>query len=207
MQGEQKHAHDIECGDVNILKSVNHHGKDIVMVEGILLEEGEARIGHAHREMRDVINEKGEDDEAAQHHVAGGHRRLHIVAFHIPVGARAAVLNGQSDRRVNVNRHRDDEKHANGPKQRPQLAQMLGITVDPGRPEEDLQIPEQMSDDEKNENDARERDDDFSANRRAMEGGKSGHGRYSAAGWRAERFETINRDWSVKMLVREREGA
>ena len=38
---------------------------------------------------------------------------------------------------------------------------MLGITVYPIGPEKNLQIPQQMSDDEKDQNDPRDRDDKF----------------------------------------------
>ena len=45
---------------------------------------------------------------------------------------------------------------------------MLRVAVDPIRAEENLQVAEQMSDDEEDQNDARDRDNHFFPNRRAI---------------------------------------
>jgi hypothetical protein len=47
---------------------------------------------------------------------------------------------------------------------------MLGVTIDPVRSEENLQVAEQMSDDKKDQNDAGDRDDHFLPNRGAIKG-------------------------------------
>jgi hypothetical protein len=65
MEREEEHGENIKQGDVNILKPVNHHRIDVVLVERIRLEQEKARVGDANREMRDVINDKGEDDQPA----------------------------------------------------------------------------------------------------------------------------------------------
>ena len=52
MQREQKQAEDIKGGDVNVLKSVNHHGINVVMIERIVFEQREARIDTAHGKMQ-----------------------------------------------------------------------------------------------------------------------------------------------------------
>ena len=41
------------------------------------------------------------------------------------------------------------------------IAQVLGVAVDPFRPEENLEIPKQVPDDEKNQNNARRRHNHF----------------------------------------------
>jgi hypothetical protein len=46
----------------------------------------------------------------------------------------------------------------------------LRVTIDPIWSEKNLQIPEQMSDDKKDENDACDRDDHFFADRGAIKG-------------------------------------
>ena len=43
------------------------------------------------------------------------------------------------------------------------LAQMLGVGIDPIRPEKNLQVAEEMTDDEGNQNDAGDGDDHFFA--------------------------------------------
>jgi hypothetical protein len=45
---------------------------------------------------------------------------------------------------------------------------MLRVTVDPVRSDKNLQISEQMADYEKDQNDARDRDNHFFSNRRAI---------------------------------------
>jgi hypothetical protein len=60
-----------------------------------------------------------------------------------------------------VGQNNDEQKRPNGPEKRSQIAQVLGVAVDPLRPEKNLQIPKQMPDDKKNQNDTRRRHDHF----------------------------------------------
>src|SRR5438270_13363256 len=48
MESEQKHCQDVKTGDVNILKAVDHHRINVVVIEGVGLEQKKTRIGHAH---------------------------------------------------------------------------------------------------------------------------------------------------------------
>ena len=59
----------------------------------------------------------------------------------------------------------DEQEGADDPEERPQIAQVLGVAVDPFRPEEDLEIPEEMPDDEENQNHAGRRHDHFPSDR------------------------------------------
>ena len=52
---------------------------------------------------------------------------------------------------------------ADHPEKRPQIAQVLGVAVDPFRPEKNLQIAEEMPDDEENQDHPRHRHDHFPA--------------------------------------------
>ena len=61
------------------------------------------------------------------------------------------------------------------PKQGPKFAQVLGVAINPIRPEKNLEIAEKMPDDEQNQDHARYRHDHFPADRRAMKGGDIGH--------------------------------
>src|SRR5216684_988830 len=153
--------------------------------------------------MRKMVDEKGEDDHAAHHHVARRESSFDVFLFDIAFGSRAPVIDREPDCHVNVDDDGSQEHGANNPKQRTELTQMLGVTVDPVRPEKDLQIAEQMTDDEQNQNDSRERDDDFFPNGGLVKSGKSGHGaNQSAAGWRAGSTETMSRALSVKTAFR-----
>ena len=141
------------------------------MIERIVLQKEETRINHAHGEMRDVINDKRENDQTAHHHVARGERRFRVISVDVMLRTRAPIFDCEQDREKNVKDHDDEQKNTHDPKKRTELAQMFGVTVDPGRPEEDLQISEQMTDDEENQNDASERDDEFLADRRRIKSG------------------------------------
>jgi len=57
---------------------------------------------------------------------------------------------------------------------------MLRVTVNPIWAQKNLQIPEQMSDDEKNQDDARDCNGYFLSNGRAIESGENIHGRFGA---------------------------
>jgi hypothetical protein len=67
-----------------------------------------------------------------------------------------------------VKNDRDEKKSSNQPKKGAQIAQMLRVTVDPIRSNKNLQIPQQMSDYKKDQDDAGDGDDDFSSNRGAI---------------------------------------
>ena len=97
-----------------------------------------------------------------------------------------------------MQQHGHEQNGAHDPEQRPEIAQMLRVTVDPVRPEKDLQIAEQMADDEEHQNDSRDRDDQLFADGSAIKSGKSGHDVRPAAPGVTERFETIGRDSAVK---------
>jgi hypothetical protein len=67
-----------------------------------------------------------------------------------------------------VNNDSGEQENSDQPKQRTEILQMLRVTIDPIRADENLQIPEQMSDHEKDQNDAGDRDDHFFPDRRAI---------------------------------------
>ena len=52
---------------------------------------------------------------------------------------------------------------------------MLRVIIDPPRPEKNLQIPQQVTDDEQHQNHAGERDDHFLADGGAIKPGEGGH--------------------------------
>jgi hypothetical protein len=57
----------------------------------------------------------------------------------------------------------------------------LRVTVDPIRAQENLQIAQEMSDNEKDQNDARDRNDHFLSNGRAIKSSEDIHDRFGAA--------------------------
>jgi hypothetical protein len=96
----------------------------------------------------------------------------------VPFWPRTAIFNGQLNRDVNVNDDRREQEHADCPQQRPEVTKVFRITVNPTWIQENLQIAEQMSDNEKNQNNASDCDDHFLSNRRVIEAGKNIHDKF-----------------------------
>src|SRR6266487_5695683 len=151
------------------------------MSERIGLEQTKTGIGNAHCEMRDVVNDKRKHDQPAHHHVTGSKCCFHILPIHVCLRSRTAVFDCELNRNVNVNENSSEEEQADQPKQRAEVAQVLRVTVDPIRTQKNLQITEQMSDNEKDQKDARDRNDHFLSNGRAIESSEDIHDRFGAA--------------------------
>lgn len=181
MKREQEHGKDVKARDERTLESVNHHRIDVVMIERVEGEGVKAGVGRANGEMEDVIDDEGEQNKSAQNHAARGEGGFDRVLAFVAGRSSCAVLNRQPDGVINMEKNHDEQPSANDPKEHSELAQIFGVTVDPFRAEEDLQIAKKMPDDEENEDHSGRRYDDFPANRRAVKGGDVGH-KENAAG-------------------------
>src|SRR4029077_2184113 len=170
MQRQQKQTEDVESRYKIILEAVDHHRVHIIMTERIGFEQRETPVRHSHSEMGEVINDEREHDEPAHHHVTRGERCLHVLPVQVRVRPGTPVLHRQMDRHPDVNNDGGEQEQTDYPKQRTKITQMLRVTIDPIRSYKNLQIPEQMSDDKKDQNDAGNRDDHFLSNRRAIKG-------------------------------------
>src|SRR6266404_8506635 len=111
--------------------------------------------------MRDVINDKREHNQSAHHHVARGEGGFYMFLVDVGFGSRASIIVCQADGHVNVHNEGREQEYSDYPENRSEIAQMLRVTVDPIRAQKDLQISKQMSNDEKDQNDPRDRDDHF----------------------------------------------
>src|ERR1043166_7453262 len=163
MKCQQKKTDDVKDRHVNVLKSVNHHRVNVVTIERIEFEQWKLRIEFARREMEQVKNNEREHDESAHDHVTRSPARFDVVSIAIRFRTRAAVFNREQNCEINVQNHCDQKKHANHPKNRAEIAKMLRVGVDPFWSEINLQIAEQMSDHEQNQNHACSGDDYFPA--------------------------------------------
>ena len=168
MKREQKQAEDVKAGHIIILKSVHHHGVNVVVTERISLKQAKPVISNSHREVREVINDKCQHDQSAHHHVTRGKRCFDVPLIDIGLGPGTPVFNCQLDSHVNVSNDRGEEKNPDQPKHRTEIAQMFRVTVDPVRSDKYLQIPEQMSDHKQDQNDAGDGDDYFFSDRRTI---------------------------------------
>src|SRR6266513_1552126 len=115
-----------------------------------------------------MINDECQHDESAHHHVTRRKRCFDVALVDVRLRAGTPVFNCQLDGHVDVNENGGQKENSDQPKQRTEIAQMLRVTVDPVRPDENLKIPEQMSDYEKDQNDASDGDDHFLPDRRAI---------------------------------------
>ena len=93
----------------------------------------------------------------------------------VMLGPCAAILDRELDRVINVEDDDHEQERPDDPEERAELAQLLGVAVDPLRSEENLQIAEEMADDEQNQDQPGHRHDHFPANGGAMKGGYGGH--------------------------------
>ena len=67
MQPEEQHCDDVGGGDINILKTNNDHRVNIV--PSLCVRETMAgRVCHSEREMKEVVDEKRKDHQAASQH-------------------------------------------------------------------------------------------------------------------------------------------
>ena len=164
MQSEEEERKDVEPRDERAREAEHHHRVNVVMPEGVMPQLRKARIGRAKGEVEQVKNDEGEDDEPADGHAPRGEGGLDEVFALVMVRPGTAVLDHELDREINVQNDHDEERAPNDPKERPKVAQVLRVAIDPLRPEEDLEVAEKMADDEKNQDQARHRHDYFPAN-------------------------------------------
>ena len=125
-----------------------------------------------------------------------------VMPLDIAFGTCAAIFDRQLNRHINVNNDGREQEQTDYPQQRTEIAQVLRVTVDPIWTQENLQIAEQVSDDEKNQDHARDCDDHFLANGRAIESGENIHDRVDARRSTPHASEIMNAARSVKAAGR-----
>ena len=140
------------------------------MAKRIRFKQTKPWISYANGEMSQMVNDKCQHNQAAHHHVPRGERGFHVLSVDVGVRPRAPIFDCQLDGHVNVSDNSGEQENTDQPQERSEIAQMLRVTVDPVRAEENLKVAEQMSDDKKDQNDAGNRDDHFLPNRRAIKG-------------------------------------
>src|SRR5207302_722728 len=140
MQCQEKQTDNVKTRDVNVLKSVDHHRINVEAIERIEFEEWKLRIEFASGEMKQMKNDEREHDQSAYDHVARGPACLHVISIAIAFGTRATILDRKENGEINVQDDGDQEKGADHPQERAEVAQMLRIGVDPFRSEKDLKI-------------------------------------------------------------------
>lgn len=161
VQRKKEHPKNVKGGNERILKAEHHHGIYVVVAKRVFRQSQEPRIGRAESKVEQVINDEDEQDEPAHHHGAGGECCLYDVFAPVTLRPGAPVLDREPDRVVNMRQDDNEQKGPNNPENRSEVVQMLGVTIDPIRPEEDLEIAEEMSDNEEDQDHSRHRHNDL----------------------------------------------
>jgi len=107
MKGEQEQPHNVERGDVNILKPVNHHRVNIVMVERIVLQQRKVRVELTAGKMQEMKNDEGEHNQPAHDHVARSVARPDVIPFLVALRAGTPVIEREADSKINVEENRN----------------------------------------------------------------------------------------------------
>src|SRR5438094_647836 len=164
MQRQQEQPEDVKGRHEVILKAVNHHRIDIVVAERVRFKQIEPWVGYTNSEMRQMIDDKRQHDQAAHHHVPRCEVCLDVVPVDVCLWPGTAILNCQVDGHPDVNDDGSEQEQTNCPKQRAEVAQVLRVTIDPVGADKNLQIAKQMPDHKEDQNDARDRDNHFFPN-------------------------------------------
>src|ERR1700757_1145155 len=117
MEREQKKPNNVEGGHVNVLESVNHHRKDIVMVQRVVLQRGKMGIEFAAGKMEQVKDNEGEHNKAAHGHVTRSIAGFDVIPLGISGGPCGAILDREANREINMQGYSDDQDPANDPQQ------------------------------------------------------------------------------------------
>jgi hypothetical protein len=144
-------------------------------------------------------NDEGKNNQPAYDHVTRGEARLHVFFPGVILRPRASIFDRELNGEINVKHNREKQDNAYHPKQHSKVTQVLCVPIYPIRSEKNLQIAEQMTDHEQDQNDACDRDDKFLADGRLIEGERRGHYINLAAAGDGKWYETINRVGGVKI--------
>ena len=101
MQAEERHADDIEDGDDRVGETDDHHVVDVVAIFGVM-QRFEVGVGEVDSlgldgEVQEVIDDEGEDDQAADEHGSRGVAGTDRFVIAIASGARGAVFGAELD--------------------------------------------------------------------------------------------------------------
>src|SRR5207237_8543630 len=102
--------------------------------------------------MEKMENNEGKHNQSAHDHVAGSVARLDVIPFFVAVRAGTPVIEGEADSKINVEGNRNQQGNPDGPEERAEITQMLRVIIDQARSQKNLQVAQQMSNDDKQEN-------------------------------------------------------
>lgn len=151
------HSDDVEEGDGPDLEA----GDDVVV--DIVFIERTARVQGPEGQVEEVEDYERQDDWAAPLHGARGVGGIDVSFFDVTDGASCALQKPELPGRPNVQDHRNQQGEARGPQEVGDRPQKCGIVVDFFGWFEDLEIAEQVTDDETEQDEAGDGHDCFFA--------------------------------------------
>src|SRR5215467_1195344 len=101
MERQQKQSDDVKDRHVNVLKSVNHHGVNVVTSERIHLEQRKTLISHAYGEVSEVINNEREHNESTYHHVSRRPARFYVAPIAVRFRTSATIFDRELNCEIN----------------------------------------------------------------------------------------------------------
>src|SRR5262245_2716962 len=116
MECKKKDTEHVKSGHIVILKSVHHHGVNVVMPEGISFQQAKAGISYPHSEMSEMINDKYEHNQSAHHHMTRCKRRFDVMLVDVRFRSGTPVFNRQLDGHVDMNNDGGEQKNSDQPK-------------------------------------------------------------------------------------------
>jgi hypothetical protein len=176
---ENGHRDDVKNRDIPDAEAVDHHFPGVVAgltgfgeIGGI--DVGFVGVSRVNGVMHQVVDDKKEDREAGPNHDARGFGRLDGVVVFVGL-AGGAVLAGQRDGCGDVKEERGEQAKARNPDARSmqRVVEKLRVVVERFTACEKQQVSRHVTGEEKDENDAGDRNDEFFSNRRRPIGGSS----------------------------------
>ena len=157
MQAEQDHGEDVPGGDVPDLEAAYGVGINISFLEAT------ARVYHTCGEMKDVIDDEGEQDGSAPVHGAGGIAGYGVLTFGVSDGAGLGFAKGQSNGSPDMQPNSGEQANADHPQEFRNAVQKMAVAVELVGSSVDLHVAQHVPDDKGEQDKAGRAHDDFLA--------------------------------------------
>lgn len=157
VKAEQDHGHDVKERHWPELETGDYIVVDVVFFEG------PARVHDTKSEMQEVEDYEGENDGAAPHHRAGRVSGMEVGFFDIPNGPGGALQAPELKRCPDMKDDGNQQSDARSPQERRERPQRGGVVIDFFGRDIHLEITEEMSNYEAEEQEAGYRHDGFLA--------------------------------------------
>ena len=161
---DAEHAKNVETRVGDVLKSMDDHGIDIKS-SGIVVHSGELWLQSTEGEVQEVNDDEEQNDESRLKHVERSRGRLESALRLIAGWSRGLVGASQGECNSDVNENASEKNQACWPENLRDAVKELRVVVKLILSQENLQIPEKVSENEADHKQAGHRHEYLSANR------------------------------------------